>query len=61
MSKRIDVVDEDGTILLSVETHWIPEGMTADDVIKEVLPSLSLLYGYKCFYTDEEFELYRVH
>ena len=61
MSKWIDVVDEDGTLLLSIQTHWLPDNLTPEQAIVKILPALSLLYGYKCYYTDKEMELWTVH
>ena len=50
----IDIVDEDGDLLLSIEPHWIPSGMTVEDLVIKILPGLSEMYDYKCYYAVEK-------
>jgi len=57
MTKKIrviDIVDEDGDLLLSIEPHWIPSGMTVEDLVIKLLPGLSDMYDYKCYYAVEK-------
>ena len=52
----IDVVDEDGDLLLSIQPHWLPAGSTVEDLVRKILPGLSEMYEYKCYYTAHEEE-----
>lgn len=40
----VEIVDEDERLILSMQLHWQPYGMTAEEIVMEVLPGLSELY-----------------
>lgn len=49
----IEVVDENGDLLLGMQTYWLPIDMTAQQVVEKILPCLTDLYKYRCYYIDK--------
>lgn len=56
--QRIDVVDGDGSIILSIEPLKMPSNLTADELAQKLLPGLNEIVSeyesYYVFYYDTE-------
>jgi hypothetical protein len=46
----IDIVREDGVVLLSIEPYGIPEGMSIKEYVDQILPGICEIYETNCFY-----------
>jgi len=53
METWIEVVDEKGDILLSLQMHELPLDVSAEELVKKILPNLSEMYNYRCYYTQK--------
>ena len=57
----IDVLNEDGEVILSIQPYMMPKGMSAEDYVREMMPGFQSIYQCKCFYIYVENEHIHIH
>ena len=50
MSSWIEVVDDEGELLVSIQTHWMPNDMSVSDLVSRIIPGLSEIYDAYTIY-----------
>ena len=57
----IDVLNNEGEVVLSIQPYTMPKGMSVKDYVDEMMPGFHNIYQCKCFYVYVEDKHIQTH